>query len=229
MRWFHRPTRALMVPTASMERHLHALGFARIKRWSRGVDTTLFRPREKSFLDLPRPITLYVGRVALEKNVEAFLALACAGSKVVVGDGPQLPSLVQKYPNVSFVGARHGEELARYFAAADVLVFPSLTDTFGLVLLEALASGVPVAAFPVSGPLDVIGDAPVGCLEADLGKAVHNALRVSPTACRDFAQRFSWTASANQFLENLDIFSPAAHFGSDRAFVECAESTARAV
>ena len=217
MRRFHGPSHAVMVATETVERELKSHGFGNIKRWSRGVDTTLFRPRDKSFLDLPRPIALYVGRVAVEKNIEAFLELKQPGSKVVVGDGPQLAQLSRKYPEVHFVGVKEGEDLAKHFAAADVFVFPSLTDTFGLVLLEALACGVPVAAYPVAGPLDVIGDAPVGCLDMDLGVAVTKALGASPDACRAHAESYSWEASTAQFLNNIVPFPTERFFpNSDR-------------
>ncbi len=216
LRRFHKPSRAVMVATNTVESELRSRGFDNIKRWTRGVDTALFKPRDKKFLMLPRPIQLYVGRVAVEKNVEAFLALKNPGSKVIVGDGPQLGSLSRKYPDAHFVGVKQGEELAKYFAAADVFVFPSLTDTFGLVLLEALACGVPVAAYPVAGPLDVIGDAPVGCLHADLGEAVTRALRTSPDACRAHAERYSWDASVQQFLANIWPFP------NDRFFPDAA-------
>ena len=212
MRHFHAPSQSVMVATQTVENELAQHGFRNIKRWSRGVDTELFRPRDKSFLDLPRPIALYVGRVAVEKNIEAFLALKQPGSKVVVGDGPQLHQLSRKYPDVIFAGVKEGEELAKYFAAADVFVFPSLTDTFGLVLLEALACGVPVAAYPVAGPLDVIGDAPVGCLDADLGVAVRKALAASPEACRAHAESYSWDSSVAQFLANIAPFPPERFF-----------------
>jgi len=215
MRRFHAPSKSLMVATETVEAELKQHGFRNIKRWSRGVDTALFRPRDKSFLDLPRPISLYVGRVAVEKNIEAFLAVDHPGTKVVVGDGPQLQSLTKKYPHVVFAGVKEGEELAKYFAAADVFVFPSLTDTFGLVLIEALACGVPVAAFPVAGPLDVIGDAPVGCLNADLGTAMREALKASPEACRAHAELYSWDASVQQFLDNIHPFPPENYFPGD--------------
>jgi len=216
MRWFHRPSSAVMVATQTVENELVRQGFGNIKRWSRGVDTNVYRPRQeggdKSFLDLPRPIALYVGRVAVEKNIEAFLSLPEPKSKVVVGDGPQMAELSRKYPDVKFVGLKEGEELARTYAAADVFVFPSLTDTFGLVLLEALACGVPVAAYPVAGPIDVLGDAPVGCLHADLAVAVREALKASPAACRAHAEKFSWAASTAQFLDNVRPFPPGAYF-----------------
>jgi glycosyltransferase involved in cell wall biosynthesis len=207
LRRFHAPASGVMVATASLESDLGGRGFRNLKRWTRGVDTALFRPREKSFLDLPRPIHLYVGRVAVEKNVEAFLKLDLPGSKMVVGSGPQRAELERRYPDVHFAGSREGEELARYYAAADIFVFPSRTDTFGLVLLEALASGLPVAAFPVPGPLDVINGAKVGFLDEDLGRAARRALDVSPDLCRDYALQFSWRRSAEQFLSNLRPFA----------------------
>ncbi len=212
MRHFHAPSQAIMVATETVEQELRARGFNNIKRWSRGVDTNLFRPRDRGFLDLPRPISLYVGRVAVEKNIEAFLALEQPGTKLVVGDGPQMRELARRYPGVVFAGVKEGEELAKYFAAADVFVFPSLTDTFGLVLLEALACGVPVAAYPVAGPLDVIGDAPVGCLDSDLAAAVRKALGADPAACRAHAERYSWEASTRQFLANVAPFQPERFF-----------------
>jgi glycosyltransferase involved in cell wall biosynthesis len=212
MRWFHAPSHSVMVATETVEAELRRWGIGNLKRWSRGVDTQLFRPRDKAFLDLPRPISLYVGRVAVEKNVQAFLDLDIPGTKLIVGDGPQLATLQRRYPEAVFAGVKQGEELAAHFAAADVFVFPSLTDTFGLVLLEALASGVPVAAYPVAGPLDVIGTAPVGCLHEDLGIAVREALKSDPTACRAHALRFSWEASVQQFVANIRPFPPDAFF-----------------
>ncbi|CAK0756697.1 Glycosyltransferase involved in cell wall biosynthesis [uncultured Gammaproteobacteria bacterium] len=205
VRHFHRPATAMMVATATIERELVARGFTNIRRWSRGVDTDLFRPRDKGFLDLPRPIMLCVGRVAVEKNLEAFLSLDVPGTKLVVGDGPQRAELERRFPATRFVGAKVGEELARYYAAADVFVFPSRTDTFGLVLLEALAAGVPVAAYPVAGPLDVVGGSDVACLDQDLGQAVRTAQTIPGSRCRDFALGFSWRASAEQFLANLAV------------------------
>ncbi|HSK41678.1 MAG TPA: glycosyltransferase family 1 protein [Arenibaculum sp.] len=203
MRRFHAPAAAVMVATRSIEDDLRRRGFSNIRRWSRGVDTDLFRPRDKAFLADPRPISMYVGRVAVEKNIEDFLKLDLPGTKYVVGDGPQLAELRRRHPLVRFAGARHGEDLARYYAAADVFVFPSRTDTFGLVLLEALASGVPVAAYPVPGPLDVLDGTGTGCLDEDLGRAVACALGIPPGPCREHALRFSWRASAEQFLGNL--------------------------
>jgi 1,2-diacylglycerol 3-alpha-glucosyltransferase/glucuronosyltransferase len=210
LRRFHAPASGVMIATASLERELALRGFRNLRRWSRGVDTELFRPRDKSFLSLPRPIHLYVGRVAVEKNVEAFLRLELAGSKLVVGGGPQLAALAHRYPNVHFAGPRYGQDLACHYAAADVFVFPSRTDTFGLVLLEALASGLPVAAFPVPGPLDVVDGARVGFLEEDLASAARRALGISPQACRDYAVQFSWRRCAEQFLANLQPFGSVA-------------------
>jgi len=203
VRRFHAPAARTMVATASLEDDLRARGFDHLARWGRGVDIEMFKPRAGPFLNAPRPIHLYVGRVAVEKNIRDFLDLGLAGSKFVVGDGPQLSDLQRQYPDVHFVGAKFGEELARYYAAADVFVFPSRTDTFGLVLLEALASGVPVAAYPVTGPRDVINGSPVGCLDEDLGRAARNALKVEPRECRDFALKHSWQACTQQFVDNL--------------------------
>jgi glycosyltransferase involved in cell wall biosynthesis len=209
MRRFHAAAARTMVATASVQAELEARGFRNIVRWSRGVDLELFRPRDKGLLDLPRPVSLFVGRVAIEKNIEAFLALRMPGTKVVVGDGPQRAALQARYPQVRFLGVKTGEDLARHFAAADVFVFPSRTDTFGLVLLEALACGVPVAAYPVPGPLDVLGGSDAGCLDEDLGRAVQRALAIPPQRCRSAAERFSWANSAAQFLRHLEI-QPAA-------------------
>jgi len=204
LRRFHNSGVGVMVATATLHRELAERGFENIRTWTRGVDTHLFRPRDKSFLDhLPRPIWLNVGRVAPEKNIEAFLSLELEGTKLVVGDGPQLAELRNKYPRVHFVGAKRGEELALFYGASDVFVFPSRTDTFGLVILEALASGLPVAALPVPGPLDVIGDSRTGALDEDLAKACREALEIAPERCVAYAQQFSWEACAHQFLENL--------------------------
>lgn len=206
MCWFHGPSRSIMVATQTIEDELIKWGLGNIKRWTRGVDTELFRPRDKNFLNLPRPISLYVGRVAVEKNIKAFLDLDLPGSKLVVGDGPQRAELTTAYPDVHFVGAKEGEDLAKHFAASDVFVFPSRTDTFGLVMLEALASGIPVAAYPVPGPLDVIGDNPVGCLDENLKHAVSAALKIDPSLCRGYALGFSWETSVQQFLNNVYPF-----------------------
>lgn len=203
MRWFHRPSSALMVATQTIRRELEAHGIGNIVDWSRGVDTEMFRLGLEPALDLPRPVFVYVGRVAVEKNIEAFLKLDLGGSKLVVGGGPQLESMKKKYADATFVGPKHGEDLVRHYAAGDVFVFPSRTDTFGLVMLEAMACGLPVAAFPVPGPLDVIGDEPVGVLDEDLGAAAMQALHIAPDLCREYALNFSWAACANQFLSYL--------------------------
>ncbi len=209
LRWFHGAAEHCLVGTPHLKTLLEARGFRNVALWPKGVDTTLFHPARRTRLDYPGPVFLYVGRVAVEKNIEAFLRLDLPGSKVVVGSGPSLESLRQAFPNVHFLGPRQGEELATLFASADVFVFPSRTDTFGLVLLEALASGTPVAAFPVTGPIDVIGKAPVGVLDEDLRGAALGALKVSREACRDYAEQFSWSASADRFLEHLPMREPA--------------------
>jgi 1,2-diacylglycerol 3-alpha-glucosyltransferase/glucuronosyltransferase len=203
LRWFHSKSTRVMVATESLHRELAAKGFRRLALWSRGIDTALFRPREKAFLQDRRPIFMFAGRVAIEKNVEAFLALNLPGTKYVVGDGSERKKLAHKYPAVRFVGFKKGEELARYLAAADVLVFPSKTDTFGLVMLEALACGVPVAAYPVQGPRDVITDLRVGVLDHDLQQAATQALSLVADDCRRYALRFSWENCTRQFLDNL--------------------------
>lgn len=208
MRRFHGPSKGVMVATPGLQRELEERGFGNVKPWSRGVDTELFKPRNDPALDLPRPVHLYVGRVAVEKNLEAFLGLDLPlGSKLVVGDGPQLPALRARFPEVHFAGARQGEELARHYASADVFVFPSRTDTFGLVMLEALASGLPVAAFPVPGPLDVIDGHGIGVLDENLAEAIRRALAIPPERCRAHALKHGWRACAEQFLANLHPFA----------------------
>ena len=207
LRWFHGASQAVMAATPALAGELRGRGFRNVVLWPRGVDTGLFHPRAVD-LGLPRPVFLCVGRVAVEKNLEAFLDLDLPGTKMIVGDGPALSALARKYPQAVFFGARQGEELAQAYAAADVFVFPSKTDTFGLVLLEALASGLPVAAFPVTGPRDVIGAAPVGVLNEDLRLACLSALTISPQACLDFAAGHSWEASALAFVENAREIRP---------------------
>lgn len=206
LRWFHGPGRGIMVATDTMKRELEEKKFRNLVRWTRGVDTKLFRPRDKGFLKAPRPIHMYVGRVAVEKSVEDFLRLGLPGTKYVVGGGPQLEKLKRKYPEVKFPGPKHGEELAQHYAAADVFVFPSRTDTFGLVMLEALSCGVPVAAYPVTGPIDVIGDSGVGVLNENLGRAIQQALRIPAEKCREYALQYSWQAVTRMFVENLSPF-----------------------
>jgi 1,2-diacylglycerol 3-alpha-glucosyltransferase/glucuronosyltransferase len=204
LRRFHNAGCGCMVAAETLKAQLARRGFTHLMRWSRGVDAELFRPRpEAPGLDLPRPIALYVGRVAIEKNVRAFLDLDLPGSKIVVGDGPAFASLRREYPAVRFMGVLTGDALARVYAGADVFVFPSRTDTYGIVLLEALASGVPVAAYPVSGPADVIGSSDIGVLDEDLRVATLAALTIPREKCRQFALGRSWQASARQFMHNV--------------------------
>ncbi len=206
LRRFHNAGSGLMVATESMRQELAERGFRELRAWSRGVDLAQFRPGWGEWADLPRPVFLYVGRIAVEKNIAAFLDLDLPGSKVVVGDGPLLGALQRQYPGVHFAGLRHGESLARAYAGADVMVFPSLTDTFGLVMLESLACGTPVAAFPAIGPRDVLlpGGAGVGAVDVDLRRAALRALQFGDRqACRAYAETFSWRACAERFVANL--------------------------
>lgn len=203
VRWFHGRAARTLVTTPSMLRQLESRGFRNLALWGRGVDTELFRPRDRSFLDLPRPIWLYFGRVAVEKGVEDFLRLDLPGTRLVVGDGPALGDLRRRFPDAVFAGYRHGEDLASHIAASDVFVFPSRTDTFGLVLLEAMACGVPVAAYPVTGPIDVVVDGVTGALDHDLRSAALAALHMNPDACRAHALRHSWERATQQFMANL--------------------------
>jgi glycosyltransferase involved in cell wall biosynthesis len=193
-----------------LRQELDLRGFRNIRAWSRGVDLALFRPMPPDDMmredwGVPGPVFIYIGRVAVEKNIEGFLDLDLPGSKVVVGGGPQLDALRQRYPGVLFTGPRHGEALARAYASADVFVFPSRTDTFGLVILEALACGTPVAAFPVTGPKDVLADADglIGAVHEDLRTAALAALKADRAACRAHAERYSWRACAETFLSHL--------------------------
>jgi glycosyltransferase involved in cell wall biosynthesis len=203
LRRFHGAASSTLVGTPSMMRQLETRGFERLALWSRGVDTELFRPRPRGFLELPRPVWLYFGRVAVEKGIEDFLRLDLPGTRLVVGDGPGLPECRRRHPEVVYAGYRHGEELASYVAAADVFVFPSRTDTFGLVLLEAMACGVPVAAYPVTGPVDVVVNGRTGVLHEDLGVAARAALGLDPVACREHALGYTWEAATRQFLGQL--------------------------
>ncbi|MBF0562955.1 MAG: glycosyltransferase family 1 protein [Alphaproteobacteria bacterium] len=206
VRRFHAPSRGVLVPTPSVLSELGEWGFGNLRLWSHAVDTTVFKPRPKTaFAGLPRPVFLYVGRVTVDKNLPAFLDLDLPGSKVVVGSGPSRAALMERYPKVHFRIAMGDEALACYFAGADVFVFPSRTDTFGLVMLEALASGVPVAAFPVCGPLDVIGNADCGVLSEDLRAAALAALDIAPNRCVAYAAGFSWATVTQQFIANLAL------------------------
>lgn len=211
LRRFHAPASAVMVATASLQDELAHRGFKNLQTWSRGVDLDMFHPSPRLDWKFPRPIFAYVGRVAVEKNLRAFLSLQLPGSKLIVGDGPQLKALAQDFPDAHFVGAKHGADLAEAYAGADIFVFPSKTDTFGLVIVEALASGLPVAAYPVTGPKDILADAPrpVGALNEDLRIACLEALKINRADCRPYAERFSWQACTERFLNNLVSVRPA--------------------
>ncbi|MGO9174446.1 MAG: glycosyltransferase family 4 protein [Rhodomicrobium sp.] len=200
-RWFHNAGAGVMAASRSLCEDLTAHGLKNVRLWSRGVDLELFRPRAVDRFGLPRPLFLYAGRVAVEKNLDAFLSLGLPGSKAVVGGGPQLEELKKRYPRVTFTGPKFGQELAEHYASADVFVFPSLTDTFGNVLLEALACGVPVAAYDVTGPKDVVANGSVGILAGDLKNAALAALSIDRAACRSYAEQFSWGACARRFRD----------------------------
>ena len=203
LRRFHSAAARTMVATPTLQKQLETRGFRNIVRWTRGVDVELFTRGPKDLLDLPRPIFVYMGRVAVEKNIAAFLALDLPGTKLVIGDGPERRSLQAQFPATQFVGYKFGAELAANLAAADVFVFPSRTDTFGLVLLEALACGVPVAAYPATGPIDVIEHGRTGVLGEDLRAAALAALQLDPAHCRAFALAHTWEAATKQFVGNL--------------------------
>jgi glycosyltransferase involved in cell wall biosynthesis len=202
LRRFHNAGRGLMVATPSLMRELENQGFERVLPWTRGVDTTLYRPRDVRLFG-EGPVFLYVGRIAAEKSIEDFLRLELPGRKVVVGGGPQLDELKGAYPDVLFTGKKTGEELAECYASADVFVFPSRTDTFGMVLLEAMASGVPVAAYPVCGPLDVVTEDVTGVLSFDLRQAALDALSLDRARIRAKATEYSWENAARLFLANI--------------------------
>jgi len=203
LRWYHRPAGCTLVRSETQYQLLAERGFDKLSIWPGGVDTSLFRPRARDHLDLPRPIAMYAGRVAKEKNLDAFLDLDVKGSKVIVGGGPDLERLRARHPRAHFLGYRHGIALARCLSAADVFVFPSRTDTLGLVMLEAMACGVPVAAFPVPGPLDLITDGGNGALDENLAAAYYRALSVDSTACVEFAEQFAWERCTARFLSCL--------------------------
>jgi glycosyltransferase involved in cell wall biosynthesis len=203
MRWFHNAGRGTMVSTASLANELRSHGFNNVLGWPRGVDSALFHPDRACDLGLKRPIFLTVGRLAVEKNIDAFLALDLPGTKVIVGDGPAGSALESRYRDAVFMGAKRGAELAAVYASADVFVFPSRTDTFGLVLLEALASGLSIAGFPVAATQDVVGAVPVAALDSDLRGACLRALAIPRRVCRQYAETMTWEASARSFLNNL--------------------------
>lgn len=224
-RWFHNAGAGMMVATDSLARDLDHRGFRRILPWTRGVDTQLFRPRGvRLFGD--GPVYLYVGRVAVEKSIPAFLDLDLPGRKVVVGVGPMLDELKARYPDVLFTGARSGEDLAEAYASADVFVFPSRTDTFGMVLLEAMASGLPIAAFPVTGPVDLVKPSVSGLLDDDLGRAARGALALDRSAVRAAAESYGWEACARLFLQNIEaaVFAQQGRrFATHRAIGKAAQ------
>lgn len=203
LRWFHNAARVTLVPTQVVRSDLAARGFTRLALWSRGVDGSIFHPREVPKLGGEPPIFLYVGRVAVEKNIDAFLQLDLPGTKWVAGEGPELERIRREYPAVRFLGVLTQDQLAEVYSGADVFVFPSRTDTFGLVLIEALACGCPVAAYPVTGPVDVIGDSPAGVLDDDLRRACLAALRIPRQNAVAHARQFSWPRATAQFLQHL--------------------------
>lgn len=210
LRRFHRDAAVVMAPTATVEDELRAQAIGHVARWTRGVDTERFKPSAPLALGLPTPVFAYVGRVSVEKNIEDFLKLDLPGSKIVAGVGPALATLQRRFPEVRFLGVLEQTELARLYSSVDVFVFPSRTDTFGLVMLEALACGTPVAAYPVQGPLDVIGNAAVGVLDADLRRAALAALRIDRARCREFALAHSWEQATRQFIALQRPLRPAA-------------------
>ena len=211
LRRFHGRAVRTLVPTPTQLEKLAARGFSNLRLWSRGVDTAVFNPSEPVRYALPRPIAVYLGRVAVEKNLEAFLALTKVPTKLVIGDGPDLERLRARHPACHFLGAKFGRDLARHLAGADVFVFPSRTDTFGLVLLEAMACGLPVAAYPVQGPLDVVADGMSGVLDHDLAAAVEGALALSRADCIGHASRFTWAACTAAFESALAPIDLARH------------------
>jgi glycosyltransferase involved in cell wall biosynthesis len=219
LRRFHRSSSAIMVATETVRHELVKNGFERLALWTRGVDIALFRPGRTPAVDLPRPVFLCVSRIAAEKDLPVFLDLDLPGSKLVVGDGHLLSEMKRRYPNVHFAGRQQGEALVRHYASADVFVLPSRTETFGLVMLEALACGVPVAALPVPGPLDVVGNSGAGALEWDLRAAAMAALQIPRELCRSHAERFSWQSSIEQFLSHVvPVHHPSgSHFYPERA------------
>ena len=207
LRWFHAPSISIMVPTQRVKDELVAQKFENLVVWTRGVHLDQYYPGDKTeFTDVQGPIFLYCGRVAKEKNIEEFLKIDLPGTKAVIGDGPARRSLEKRFPNVIFCGMQKGEKLASLYRSADVFVFPSLTDTFGVVMLEAMASGLPVAGFPVTGPVDVITDDKAGCLDWDLKKAALHCLDLKKDDCVDFARRFSWDIVAQQFHTHIQPF-----------------------
>jgi glycosyltransferase involved in cell wall biosynthesis len=206
VRWFHKPSRAVMVSTDSVMQELTEQGFKNVVKWSRGVDLDIFTESNvacQTNTQSKKPIFLYVGRIAVEKNIEAFLKLTLPGQKYLVGSGPALSALSAAYPDAVFLGAKSHAELAEIYQQASVFVFPSKTDTFGLVLLEALASGLPVAAYPVAGPIDVLQGCEASALRYDLHDACLDALKLNPRHAREHAEKFTWQQTTQQFIANL--------------------------
>ena len=206
-RWFHSSAARTMVGTQRQEDLLTAHNFKNLVRWHRGVNTEIFKPGEKSFLNDPRPIWVYVGRVAVEKNIEDYLQLNLPGTKYVIGNGPSYDELNRKYKDIKFIGYKFGKELAQYIAASDVFVFPSKTDTFGIVMLEAMACGIPIAAYPVTGPIDVVKNNITGCLNYDLNQAALGALELDPSKCLAQASEYTWEKATKMFQSNLTAVS----------------------
>ena len=203
LRRFHNHATRVLVPSPSIQRELTARGIERVKVWGRGVDCDLFHPSKREKLPFKGPIFLHVGRLAVEKNIGAFLSASLPGTKLVVGDGPARQSLQAAHPDAVFVGPKFGADLARIYASSDVFVFPSLTDTFGLVNLEALASGLPVAAFPAPGPVDILSESNAGCMHQSLAIAALEALKLNREDCRAHALKYSWSRSAELFESTL--------------------------
>jgi glycosyltransferase involved in cell wall biosynthesis len=202
-RHFHSKAKYTLVPSQSQKRRLKRRGFGHVKVWGRGVDTQVFKPSNPQELDFPKPIMVYMGRISVEKNIDAFLSLDLLGTKLVIGDGPDLARLKQKFPAAIFVGNKSGHELASWLASSDVFVFPSKTDTFGLVNLEAMACGLPVAAYPVTGPKDIIQEGITGIMDNDLKVAINKALILNPQDCIDYAQQTNWFKVTTIFASYL--------------------------
>lgn len=203
LRWFHSKSTRVMAPTPGIRQALEKRGFRNVVLWSRGVDIDNFKPGQSDHAGIERPLHLYVGRVAVEKNIEAFLRMGLPGTKWVIGDGPLREECEKRYPQVRFLGAKEHRQLAAYYNHADVLVFPSRTDTFGLVMVEAMACGVPVAAYPVEGPIDIVENGKSGMLDKNLERACAGALTISRQQVRESALKFSWDAATRQFAQNL--------------------------